>query len=43
MIVAPEIVLTFLLSMIIFKSKIEYMNMVGILFVLTGGYLVAYN
>jgi len=43
MIVAPEIILTFLLSVIFFKSKIEFSGLLGILFVITGGYLISYK
>lgn len=43
MIVAPEIILTFLLSVILFKSTIEISSCLGLLFIVTGGYLISYK
>jgi uncharacterized membrane protein len=43
MIVAPEIVLTFILSIVLFKSKIERSSIVGTLLIVTGGYLISYK
>ena len=42
-IINMEVVLTFILSVIFLKSKVEATSIIGMLLMLTGGYLVSYK